>query len=129
MNKKMAALFAVLALAGWGPVRAEEDHGHHAASGQGIALQGEVLDMVCYMAHEGKGAKHAQCAQSCIDGGAPAGLLTKEGAVYLLLEDHSNKKPYEAAKKMAGKQVKVTGKAYTRGGVQALVLASAESVK
>ncbi len=129
MNRKMAALFAVFFLAGLVSVRAEEGHGPHAASGREITLQGEVLDMACYMAHEGKGPKHAQCAQSCIDGGAPAGLLTKEGAVYLLLEDHSNKKPYEAAKKMAGKQIKVTGKTYTRGGVQALVLASTERIK
>lgn len=143
MKKAMLWLFLTALVPGMAPLRADEHpHGSEehpkaaktsgaapAKAGESLTVQGEVLDMACYMAHEGKGAKHAKCAQKCIDGGAPAGLLTDDGKVYLLVEDHNNTQPYESVKKMAAQRVKVTGKAYDRGGVQGLVVASAEAAK
>ena len=105
-------------------------HGEKAQAKGGVQMQsGEVLDMACYMAHEGKGAKHKTCAQKCIDGGAPAGLLTKEGKVYLLVEDHNSPQPYAEVKKWAAEQVKISGEVFQRGGVQAIVVHSAEKEK
>lgn len=88
-----------------------------------ITVEGEVLDMVCFMAHEGKGAKHKDCAQKCIREGAPVGLLTEDGKVYLLIENHhkkGKKGPFEKVKGLAAKKVKVTGTVYSRGGVQSI---------
>lgn len=111
-------------------IRLYADEAHHGQEQSGKSgsqtIQGEVLDMVCYMGHEGKGAKHKSCAQKCIDGGAPMGLLTKEGRVYLLLEDHNAPKPYMQIKKWAAEQVTVKGKLIGRGGVQAVVVFSSE---
>lgn len=119
---------AVIALAACEGRQEAEHKGHSTAAMQeGMAVfQGEVLDMACYMAHEGKGKKHKKCAATCIAGGAPIGLLTKEGGVYLLVEDHENKLPYEGLKSLAAEKVRVTGEVHSRGGVQAVVIAKVE---
>lgn len=99
----------------------------HSAGGEDVMLKGELLDMACYMAHEGKGKKHAKCAKMCVLGGAPLGILTKDGKVYLLVENHSSakaKKPYAQAKEFIAETVTITGTAYERGGVQAIVIES-----
>ncbi len=94
------------------------------AFGQSSAktLKGEVLDMSCYMGHGAKGKGHQQCAQMCLDKGLPAGLLTSEGDVYLLVEDHDKAKAYEKAIKHAADNIEVTGKVINKNGVQALVV-------
>lgn len=90
--------------------------------GQAVTLQGEVLDLACYMAHEGRGPEHQTCAQTCLQGGGTAGLLTTDGKVYLLLEDHVEKSPYSQLRSLGARQVKVTGKLFERGKLQAVVL-------
>lgn len=97
--------------------------------GTDVTVTGELVDMACFMAHEGRGKKHAKCAEQCVLGGAPVGLVTADGKVYLLVEDHSTpkaKKPYAQAKELVAETVTITGHAYERGGVQAVVV---ESVK
>lgn len=91
-----------------------------------VTLQGEVVDLACYMGHEAKGAKHKDCADLCIKGGMPVGLLTKDGGVYLLVEDHTNKAAYQNVKGWAAEQVKVVGDLHKRGGLQAIVVEKAE---
>ncbi|TBR24899.1 hypothetical protein EPO15_03155 [bacterium] len=128
----MALLTGLLALAG--AAYAQHDHskmekGHDhgsatAAKGETVTLKGEVLDLACYMAHEGKGEKHAKCAQACLTGGAPAGILGADGTVTLLVEDHEAKKPYKMVLELAGKQAEVTGKKFTRGGLTGVVVSA-----
>ena len=38
------------------------------------------------------------------------GVLTDSGELYLLIDDHSNSAPYEAAKKLAGAKAQISGK-------------------
>ena len=102
--------------------------GHLDATGKTETVSGELLDMACYMAHEGKGAKHAKCAGACVTGGAPLGLLTKEGKVYLVVGDHTNEKPYVEAKALVGADAKLTGTVFTRGGLAAIVVSKAEKL-
>src|SRR5579863_987519 len=83
-------------------------------------VQGEVLDMNCYMDHGAKGEKHKDCAAMCVKDGAPMGLLTTDGKVYLLVENHSKKEAYDSLKNMAAEQVKVTGSERSRGGITAV---------
>lgn len=85
-------------------------------------LKGEVLDMSCYMGHGAKGAGHKMCAQMCLKKGLPAGLLTSDGQVYLLVEDHDKADAYGTVIKHAADQVTVTGKVSKKNGVQALVV-------
>ncbi len=100
--------------------------GHLDPSGKVETISGEMLDMACYMAHEGKGKKHAKCAVACVTGGAPLGLLTKDGKVYLVVGDHESEKPYLEAKALAGTNAKITGTVFTRGGMTAIIVKKAE---
>ncbi|MBI2646251.1 MAG: hypothetical protein HYW85_04360 [Deltaproteobacteria bacterium] len=91
-------------------------------------VEGEVLDMVCFMAHEGKGPKHKTCAQKCVNEGAAVGLVTSDGKVYLVIENHHKKAAYQQVKKLAAEKVKITGPIYTKGGVQAIEAESVEKL-
>jgi type 1 fimbria pilin len=121
---KIAAF--VLALAA-GSAAAHEGHHHDAAAaGSTQTISGEIVDMACYMSGEEHGAKHAKCAGMCVTGGAPMGLLTKDGGLYLVVADHADEKPYEEAKKLAGGDAKLSGKVTKKGGVQALIVNKTE---
>ncbi len=91
-----------------------------------VTLKGEVVDLACYMGHGASGEKHKECAQACISKGMPMGLLTKDGQVFLLLEDHTNKDAYQNVKNWAAEQVKVMGDSSKKGGIQAIVVEKAE---
>lgn len=131
MTKTMTATVFALMLAagafaagGHDHAKMKTDHKDGAAAGETVTLKGEVLDMACYMSHEGMGDKHAKCAKTCLLGGAPAGILGSDGTVTLLVEDHGAKKPYKALLELAGQKAEVTGKRYTRGGLTAVVVSA-----
>ena len=85
-------------------------------------VTGEILDMKCYMASGAHGDGHKQCAATCINGGAPMGILTDDGKVYLLIEGSKNADAYDEAKKFAGEKVTLTGTFSDKNGVQALIV-------
>ncbi len=87
-----------------------------------MTVSGEVLDMACYMSKGAHGDSHKDCAAMCIKGGSPMGVLTSDGKVYLLIENHDKADAYAEAKKHAGEQVTVTGNYYERSGMQGLVV-------
>jgi len=89
-----------------------------------VTVQGEILDMACYMAKGSKGAGHKACAQMCAKKGVPIGILTDAGEVYLLLDDHNNPDPYDDAKKLAGEHAQITGKKFSKQGVASIVVGS-----
>lgn len=128
--KKFIFAIALSTFVGAGFAWSHEGHhdAEHGAGGKEVSVKGELVDMACYMAHEGKGKKHAECGKMCVlKNGAPLGLLAADGKVYLLIEDHSAakaKKPYAQAKELVAETVTVKGDAYERGGVQAIVVES-----
>ncbi len=88
-------------------------------------VQGEVIDMACYMTKGQHGASHADCAQMCINNGLPVGLLDKSGHVYLCMT--STQKPANSLlAEYAAKQVKVTGTVYKKGGMDLLAVDKVE---
>ncbi len=94
-------------------------------SDKSTTVQGEVIDMACYMTKGQHGAEHADCAQMCIDNGLPVGILDKDGHVYLCMT--SNQKPANSLLvKYAAKQVKITGTVYTKGGMDLLAVDKVE---
>ncbi len=96
------------------------------ADGDEIALEGEIVDLSCYLSSGKKGRIHKTCAQRCADRGLPIGILTDDGKVYLLLEDHADEQPYEDAKDLAGVQAKIKGKAFLERGLASIVLSHVE---
>lgn len=62
------------------------DHHEGGASPATVTLEGEVVDLHCFMLHPdtGQGPEHIQCAKTCMNKGLPIGFLSG-GQVYLLL--------------------------------------------
>lgn len=113
-----AALVACVA-AGWpAPTRAQED----------VTVQGEIVDMACYMSKGSRGTAHKACAQLCAKKGVPIGVLTDAGEVFLLLDDHNNSDPYDAAKKLAGERAEVSGKKFSKQGVASIVVGAVKGL-
>ena len=104
------------------PAMQQHEHMQESGVGKTQTVTGEILDLACYVGHEAKGDKHKACATACISVGAPMGLLTSDGHVYLLVENHEMKKPYDELKSKAAEQMKVTGTVQERGGLPAIVV-------
>lgn len=112
---RISPALAVLLLAA-APALAEDSHGKAAT------LRGEIVDLACYVGHEGKGADHALCAKKCLKMGQPMGLLSADGTLTLLFADHADATAYNKAKDLAAKQVEVKGDLADRGGIKGLTV-------
>lgn len=120
-NRFAVAAVATLLVAGLSspsPVRAE---------GSDVTLTGEIVDLSCYLTGGKKGRAHRACAKRCADRGLPLGILTDDGTVYLLLEDHADEGPYEKAKKLAGDNAEIKGKKFASRGMASVLVHAAES--
>jgi hypothetical protein len=93
-----------------------------------ITVQGEIVDLACYMSKGSKGPQHRACAQMCAKKGVPIGVLTDSGDVYLLVDNHEDPDPYEALKKLAGDRAEVKGQKFTKGGVAAIMVTGAKGL-
>jgi hypothetical protein len=57
--------------------------------GKPVSLVGEIVDFSCYLQVGKHGDKHRACGQKCVQNGNAAGLLTKDGSLYMLMaEEH-----------------------------------------
>jgi hypothetical protein len=115
------ATMAAVALACSG-VAAAEGKAMAKAEEQSSAVQGEVLDLACYVGHGGMGEGHAGCAAKCLKGGQPMGLLGTDGTVYMLFADHGDASAFEKTKELAGKKVEVTGEVATKGAIKGITV-------
>lgn len=97
-----------------------------AEGGEDMTLEGEILDLACYIPHGARGADHADCAEKCVKAGQPMGLMTDEGTVYVLYADHKDSAPFEKAMKHAGQTVKVTGSVAEMAGMKGLTVHGVE---
>jgi len=55
--------------------------------GKVVTEVGEIIDLSCYLQLGKHGAKHKDCGTKCLQANQPIGLLTKGGAVYMLMEE------------------------------------------
>ncbi len=55
--------------------------------GKAMTRTGEIIDMSCYLQLGKHGEKHVACGKKCLTAGQPIGLLTKDGSVYMLMEE------------------------------------------
>jgi len=102
--------------------------GRPASAQEAVTVQGEIIDMACYMAKGKKGPEHKSCAQLCAKSGVPIGVLTDAGEVYLLLDNHDDSDPYEDAKKLAGSRAEITGTKFVKQGVASIVVSGAKGL-
>jgi hypothetical protein len=85
-----------------------------AAAGQ-QSITGEVVDLMCYLDHGAKGDGHKGCAEKCIKGGGPVGLLSGD-QLYLVVGEHKPMNDELAAK--AAKTITLKGKVVERNGMK-----------
>ncbi|MCL5267375.1 MAG: hypothetical protein M1469_04635 [Bacteroidetes bacterium] len=88
-------------------------------------IQGEVVDLSCYLTAGQHGAKHAECARMCINSGLPVGILTKTGRVYLAIGPNREPANHLLVPYVA-KQVKVIGQVNERGGIEVVSVQKVE---
>ena len=124
---KLSTLLLALALAALAfqplPSKASAEQAAQATAG-GQTLEGEVLDLACYLVHSASGPEHAPCALKCVKSGQPMGLLTEDGSVYLLYASHTDASAFDAAKEFAGKRVTITGKMAEQAGMTGIEVAT-----
>jgi len=99
-----------------------------AEGGEKVTVQGEILDMACYVAHGATGAEHAKCAKTCVKGGQPMGILAKDGTVYLLYASHEDGTAFGETKEFAGAQVELTGLMATKAGIKGIEVHSVKAL-
>jgi len=100
----------------------------HKAMGASKTINGEIVDLSCYLGHGAKGAAHKECAATCINNGGPMGLLTEKGMLYVLTMNHENPDAFNSAKKHAGDMVKVTGPVSMKSATRALEVNGVEAI-
>ena len=48
-------------------------------------IEGEVVDLTCYISRGLSGAGHRSCAIRCLTRGAPAGLVDQDGNIFVII--------------------------------------------
>lgn len=92
-------------------------------------LQGEIIDLACYIRHAALGEKHLKCAEHCAELSLPLGLLEDQtNQVYLILPPgHTDPRPLVLPH--LGKRVRVQGQHYAMGGMNGLEIGKIEALE
>ena len=124
-RKLICAALAIQVVFGLGIALGHEGEEHKAD--EALSMEGEIVDMACYVAHEAKGPDHAGCAKRCAQAGQPIGLLTDDGTLYLLYANHKDGSAFETAKELAGTNVHISGKLSTMSGIKGIEVQAVEA--
>jgi len=94
--------------------------------GRAITETGEIIDLSCYLQLGKHGEKHVPCGKKCLQSGQPIGLLTKDGTVYMLMEEEHDPRRdgqttfREEATNHLGHIMEVTGTEASHAGFKAI---------
>jgi hypothetical protein len=97
-----------------------------AQPGKVVTVTGEIMELSCYLQVGKHGEKHKPCGTKCLQAGQPIGLLTKSGAIYMLMdEEHDPRRDGQTALRQAAidnfaKIMEVTGTEASFGGYKAI---------
>ena len=122
---------ALLISAGSGWAEMDHDHGSHEhAHGKGmqqVTIKGELVDSLCYVAMNARGAGHKQCAIDCAKAGIPISMLEDgTGKLYTVLpKEDKTGYPASVTAKM-GETVTLKGDLYENGGNRYVTVESVE---
>ena len=90
-------------------------------------ITGEVVDITCYASHAAKGEKHMACAQKCLQGGMPAGIVADGKLWVVTMADHTSPGTKLAA--WAGKNVTAEGTKIEKDGANIFEIESVAPAK
>ena len=119
MNLRKLLLFLTILALFAAPVLAE---------GESTSVKGEILDLACYVSHDSHGEEHAKCAERCVKGGQPMGLLSEDGTIYVLFADHSDGSAYEKTQSYAGQMVEISGPLAEKAGMKGITVHSVKAL-
>lgn len=88
-------------------------------------LEGELVDLSCYLDHGARGEHHKACGTTCALRGLPIGLLDRDNKITLVVGVHDKPMNAELANKM-GTTVRLTGKVVSRNGMQMIEVSSVQ---
>ncbi len=98
------------------------------AEAKPLTVTGEVVDVSCYTQLGKRGEGHKACGAKCVASGSPAGLLTGEGTLYILMpEPHHPRRDGQASlarylsERMA-QTMTLSGMASDHGGIHTLFI-------
>jgi hypothetical protein len=98
------------------------------AEARPLSVTGEIVDVSCYTQLGKRGEGHKACGAMCVASGSPAGLLTADGTLYLLMpEPHHPRRDGKAslAKYLSERMAQtltLSGMTSTQGGIHTLFL-------
>jgi len=124
----VAVLFSMVSIVAWAGDEKKDEMGHKGMDPATVTLEGEVLDLYCFMNHPdtGMGAEHAKCAKSCISKGLPIGFMSGEDVYLIIGKEHES--AAEMVSAFAGMPSRLTGTVVTHHGVKAIEIASIEKM-
>lgn len=100
-----------------------------ASAQEKATVQGEIVDLTCYMVAEGGGSEYESCAQLGSRRKAISiGVVTDRGELLLLVNQSADWGPYEAAQRLTGAHAELTGRTVRKSGVSTLIVESAEGL-
>lgn len=100
------------------------------AEAKPLTITGEVVDVSCYTQLGKRGEAHKACGTLCVASGSPAGILTADGTLYILMpEAHHPRRDGKAslAKYLSERMAQtmtVSGMASSHGGIHTLFIAA-----
>jgi hypothetical protein len=98
------------------------------AAAKPLTITGEVVDVSCYTQLGKRGEGHKACGTMCVASGSPAGLLTSDGTLYILMpEPHHPRRDGKAslAKYLSERMAQtltVSGMTSAHGGIHTLFI-------
>ena len=99
-----------------------------ASANHSAVVQGEIVELPCYMVNGG-GVQNPACARCSTQlRVAPLGVVTDSGALFLLVNEAADPEALEVAKGLAGQRAELTGKLVSRRGVASLIVESARQL-
>jgi len=99
------------------------------AEAKPLTITGEVVDVSCYTQLGKRGEGHKACGSACVASGSPAGLLTTDGTLYILMpEPHHPRRDGKASlakylSERIAQTMTLSGMASSHGGIHTLFLA------
>src|SRR5664279_1083116 len=103
--------------------------------GRPLTLTGAAVDVSCYTQLGKRGEGHKACGAMCVASGSPAGLLTADGTLYILMpEQHHPRRDGKVslAKYLSehmAQTLTLSGMASSHGGIHTLFIAAPVATK
>lgn len=133
MKHVMRGMVATLLFMSPVSVWAQDEHDHgshdhtHGKGMQQVTIKGELVDSLCYVAMNAKGAGHKQCAMDCAKAGIPISMLEDgTGKLYTVLPKEDKTGYPESVIAKMGEHVTLKGDLYENGGNRYVTVESVE---